>query len=208
MNEFTAGSCIRFGWETFKKRPGFFIAATILFIFISWLVGSIQKLSQFGLTHFTFLIISIGLAFLLDIGIRAFAIKAHDNVQAVKLEDLWHPESYFQYLIAVVLTGIVVVIGLILLIIPGIILVLMLAFVKLSVIDKKLGPIEAMRESMRITKGHRWELLALLLLLLLLNIVGAICLFIGLLVTIPITMIAMVHAYRTLEQLAGPAPAA
>jgi len=29
---FTAGSAIRFGWETFKKRPWFFVGATIVIV--------------------------------------------------------------------------------------------------------------------------------------------------------------------------------
>jgi uncharacterized membrane protein len=73
-----------------------------------------------------------------------------------------------------------------------------LMFVPYIVIDRGLGPIEAMKESWRVTKGHKWQLFLLFLALIGLNILGAIALIVGLLVTIPITMLAAAHAYRTL----------
>lgn len=206
METFSAGSCIRFGWETFKKRPAFLIGAVLIVFVLSSLVSSLNGFAaNDSLSHVLLTVVILLISFLIDIGCRNFSLKAHDNVQTVSLSDLWHPELYLSYVIAVLLTGICVIIGLILVIIPGIIIGLMLAFVKLIVVDQKLGPIDAMRESARLTKGYRWELFALILLLLLLNILGVVCLLIGLLVTVPITMLSMVHAYRTLHKLKGPA---
>jgi uncharacterized membrane protein len=72
------------------------------------------------------------------------------------------------------------------------------------VIDRDLGPIKAMKESKGITRGNKWPLLGFLLLLTLINLLGLIVLVVGLLVSIPISWLALVHAYRT---LAGAAPA-
>jgi uncharacterized membrane protein len=85
------------------------------------------------------------------------------------------------------------------LIIPGIILSMGLAFVPYLVVDRGLGPIEAIKESWRITKGHKWQLLLLFLALLGLNLLGLVALLIGIFVTVPITMLAFAHAYRTLN---------
>ena len=76
-------------------------------------------------------------------------------------------------------------------------------FFKYLIIDKGLGPIEALKESRRITTGQRWQLLLFVLILALLNILGALALFIGLFVTMPVTMIAMAHVYRGLEHKAS-----
>ncbi|HTR18586.1 MAG TPA: hypothetical protein VMH91_01235 [Candidatus Paceibacterota bacterium] len=78
-----------------------------------------------------------------------------------------------------------------------------LVFVRYLVIARGLGPVEALEESARITKSHRWGILWFLVLCLLLNVLGLVCLIVGLLVTIPVTSLALVHAYRTLEQKAG-----
>jgi uncharacterized membrane protein len=52
---------------------------------------------------------------------------------------------------------------------------------------------------MALTKGNRWKLFQLSLALLLLNILGLLALLVGLFVTIPVSFIAMVHAYRALK---------
>lgn len=49
------------------------------------------------------------------------------------------------------------------------------------------------------TKGSWLSLFLLGVVLAVINIVGALLLMIGLLVTIPISMLAMVHVYRTLS---------
>ena len=56
---------------------------------------------------------------------------------------------------------------------PGIIFALMFMFSTFIVIDRELGPIEAMKESHRITHGHKWKLLGFSLLLVLINLLGA-----------------------------------
>jgi len=83
---------------------------------------------------------------------------------------------------------------------------LTLMFAPYIVIAEGSGPMKALKESMRITKGHRWMLLWFIILCLLLNVVGLICIIIGLFVTIPVTGLAVVHAYRSLSQKAGPSP--
>jgi uncharacterized membrane protein len=55
-----------------------------------------------------------------------------------------------------------------------------------------------MKESSRITRGHKWPLFVFLLLLVLVNLAGLLALVVGLLVSMPVSMLAFVHAYRTL----------
>jgi uncharacterized membrane protein len=138
-----------------------------------------------------------------EIGLVTFALKAHDSVESVKINDLWNPKPFWFYLAGQILVGLVVILGFILLIVPGIILALGLLFSSYLIIDKGKGPIEAMKESWRITKGHKWQLLLFVLALAGLNILGFLLLLVGLLVTVPVTMLAMVHVYRKLEHAAS-----
>jgi hypothetical protein len=55
-----------------------------------------------------------------------------------------------------------------------------------------------MKESWRITKGHKWQLALLFLALLGINLLGVLALVVGVFVSVPITLIAFAHAYRTL----------
>jgi uncharacterized membrane protein len=104
---------------------------------------------------------------------------------------------------ATLLQGIIIVVGFILIIVPGIIAALMLCFTQLLVVDRKLGPLEALKESYHMTKGHLLQLFLFMLSLILLNIVGAILLLVGLLVTVPITLLAIAHVYMKIHSLQG-----
>ncbi|OGG58142.1 hypothetical protein A2853_01340 [Candidatus Kaiserbacteria bacterium RIFCSPHIGHO2_01_FULL_55_17] len=207
MNEFSVGACIRFGWETFKKRPWFVIGAVIISglfsVSYSYKTSSIQEIQT--ITPFLFL---IGLAYAavsiaISILITRFQLKAHDSVETLKYLDTLPARPYWKFIGGKIAVGIVVAVGFILLIVPGIIAALAFIFTPYLIVERKLWPIEAMKESARITKGHRWQLFLLSLALIGLNILGALALFVGLLVSIPVSMLAMVHAYRILEKHAG-----
>jgi hypothetical protein len=75
-------------------------------------------------------------------------------------------------------------------------------FATYFVVDKGMGPIEALKASARITKGNRMRLLALFAAGMLISLFGALALIVGLLVAIPVITLASVHAYRRLSAAA------
>ena len=190
---FSAFDALKFGWETFKKRPSFLMAVTAFIGLIACVTSAGAHAG--GLLKLAEVIIGI----FVGMGIVAFALKAEHDVHTADWEDLWHPHSFWPYLGGVLLAAVIIVCGLVLLIVPGLIALSMFAFVKYLIIDRDLGPIEALKESARITKGNRLEVLWLIVLLIAINIVGLCALIVGLLLTIPVSIIAMAHAYRTLE---------
>ena len=194
---------IKFGWETFKKRPWFFIGIVVGVIVLSSLLASISEENPRDALSILVSIAVVVINLLIEMGLVFFAIKAHDHVDNVTWQDLWHPQPFWKYLGLKILTTVIVVVGLILVIIPGVIAALALMFATYLLIDRNLGPIEAMKESVRITKGHRWQLFLLAISLVGLNILGAIALLVGLLVTVPVSLLAVAHAYRTLAGKAG-----
>ncbi len=207
MNTFTVGSCIRFGWETFKKRSWFFVGAGVVYLLISWAITFIASLIVGGGQGSALAtIISFPFNALLAMGVTAFILKAHDNVDSVKIADLWHPHNYWNFFLAYLIVFVSTIIGLLLLIVPGIIVAIMLGYSSYIIIDRGLAPIEALKESMRITKGYRWDLFVLVLACFGIAILGAICLLVGLFVALPVIMLAMVHAYRTLSKIAEVTP--
>ena len=168
------------------------------------LTGSAQEPSIIGT------VINLALGTLLSMGATAFYLAAHDNPATADLSLLWHPRPFWKYLGASILLALAVAIGFVLLIVPGIILGLMFMFTTFVVIERELGPIDAMSESHRLTRGHKWQLLGFVLLLLLINVLGLLALVVGLLVSIPVSTLAFVHAYRVLggKPEARPADAA
>ncbi|MGH6793024.1 MAG: hypothetical protein ACRECF_09850 [Methyloceanibacter sp.] len=208
--EFSIKSALGFGWETFKKRPWFFIGATLVILLAYIAVGALTGLIDLALTggdaenpsHLGSLLDWL-IGTLISMGVVAFYLHTHDNPAGVTLSQLWHPKPYLKYLAATILVGLTILLGLLLLIVPGIIFGLMFMFTSFIVIDRELGPIDAMKESKRITSGHKWPLLWFLLVLALINLAGAIALVVGLLVTVPVTSLAFTHAYRVLAAKAG-----
>ncbi len=210
--EFSIKSALNFGWETFKRRPWFFVGATLVIFLLYIVAGALTVTIDYALTGDTENHSGVGsildwlIGTLISMGVVAFYLKAHDNPEQVTLSALWHPHPYWSYLAATVLVGLVIVLGLLLLIVPGIIFGLMFMFTSFIVIDRALGPIDAMKESKRITSGYRWRLLGFILLLALINLAGVIALVVGLLVTVPVTSIAFANAYRVLSDRAGVQP--
>ncbi len=100
------------------------------------------------------------------------------------------------FIIASVLYGLAMIGGLLLLIIPGVFVAVKFYFFDIIIVDKKLGPIGALQRSWNITKGRWWSVFGLLILLILFNLAGMLALLVGLLVTVPVSWMAMVCAYR------------
>lgn len=204
---------IRFGWETFKKRPWFLVGITFLIMIVSGVasnLGNNIEHAQGAALVMSLIALFVGIVaqVFIKMGSINVALKAHEDVAATQLEDLWAPEMFWQYFLASIVTGILIVIGFILLIVPGIYLALRFIFVPYLVVDRKLEVGAALRESTRITEGRKWQLLGFVLLCVLVNIAGALLLAVGLLVSIPVTMLAFAHAYRTLEHAASEVVAA
>ncbi|MEM1312129.1 MAG: DUF975 family protein [Patescibacteria group bacterium] len=72
------------------------------------------------------------------------------------------------------------------------------SFVVQFIVDKDLGPLNSIKASWTATKGKFTRLLLFYLQLLGLNILGLLALGIGLLITIPLTNIAVTYAYKEL----------
>jgi uncharacterized membrane protein len=211
MNSFSIKESISFGWTTFKSRPWLFVGVGVLVFAISFLAQLPSKMTDdlsglngalLGILAF---VISTGVSLVLDMGKTAFYLRAHDSAEHATVRDLWHPHPFWKFVGASVLAGLATLIGLILLIVPGIIIAIMVAFSTYAVIDLELGPIEAIKHSARLTKGHRWHLFRFGLVLLGLNLLGFIVLIVGLIVTIPISILAVVHVYRKLSESLLPA---
>lgn len=209
--QFTVGSAIGFGWETFKKRPWFFVGATVVILLLYGAISAITTGIDAAIggsaddPTLVGTLVNFVLGTFVGMGVTAFYLAAHDNPETVDLTTLWHPEPFWKFLLASILVGLTIGIGFVLLIVPGIIAAIFFMFTHFVVIDKGLGPIEAMKESMRIGRGYRWPLLGLIVLLALIMMAGLLALIVGILVAMPVAALAATHAYRTLSGQAGPA---
>lgn len=191
---FTVKELLSFGWTAFQKRPWFFVGTVLVYAIIQFVLGALQEAMP-GAVSF---LLSFFVSTLISLGLMSVYLKAHEDTAAPTLKDLWNPAPFWRYLGASILIALAVGVGLLLLIVPGIIVALGLSMGGYLVIDKGYGPIKALKESWAMTRGSRVKLFLFALAVLALGIIGAIPFGLGLLVVAPVTMLATVHAYRTL----------
>lgn len=198
--KFSINEAIRFGWNTMKSNLGFFIGLLILVFLFSSLSSIIAaKATEANIfLGIIFYIADFSLSIIISIGLVKIALRFCDNEKG-RFADLFSQYPLFpQYLVGSILYGLIVFAGTILLIIPGIIWGIQFCLYDYFIVDKGLGPIEALKRSSAITRGVKWDLFGFFLILSGINLLGALCLLIGLFVTIPTTMVALAFVYRKL----------
>jgi uncharacterized membrane protein len=100
-------------------------------------------------------------------------------------------------IIAAVLVSILVTIGFILLVIPGIIALFLTYFTTLYIVDDDAtSPVTAISDSVKLISSNVGDALLLALLNVLVLIAGVIALLVGLVVAYPVTALASAYAYR------------
>lgn len=198
--KFSISEAIHFGWNTMKSNLGFFIGL-LIFVFLFTSLSSIIAAKATEANIFLgiiFYIADFSLSIIISIGLVKIALRFCDNEKG-RFADLFSQYPLFpQYLVGSILYGLIVFAGTILLIIPGIIWGIQFCFYDYFIVDKGLGPIEALKRSSAITRGVKWDLFVFFLILSGINLLGALCLLIGLFVTIPTTMVALAFVYRKL----------
>jgi len=69
-------------------------------------------------------------------------------------------------------------------------------FFQAAMVDRNMGVLEAFRESSRLTRGNRWTVIGLFIVVLLITLAGMMMLCIGLIFTIPLTTLTWFIAYK------------
>lgn len=205
MKKFSIGKEISYGWETAKAHLPFFVVIILITGIVNFapniLVQNMQKdvpvLS--GLLSLVLWVVSM----LVSLGLIKITLKIIDN-KKTEIVDLFNGyPQLLNFVVASIIYSIIVVVGLILLIVPGIIFSIKYHFYSYLIVDRNMGPLEALKKSGDITKGSKWQLFLLGLACGLVNLVGLLALGIGLLITVPLTMLAYAHVYRKLLGTSG-----
>jgi uncharacterized membrane protein len=199
--KFEIEEMIRDGWEATKANLNTVIVLTIvggLAIGIpSWIAEVLERSSPF--LSGVFRLASAIMSLIVGIGALRVSLRLLDG-QPVAVGDLFSADwsLFSRYLVATISYSLIVGFGLLLLVIPGLMFAVRFAFYGYFVVDRDVGPHEALAQSETATQGARLDLFLLGLLLIVLNVLGAMLLFIGLLISIPVSTLAVARAYRTL----------
>lgn len=196
--KFAIDEAIEYGWEAMKPKFWFF-AAVLAFVFIIHVALS-YLMERSGSLNWVLIIIYYMICILFSIGLVKIALNVYNKKKAKFLDLVNSYEMFLDYLVATIIYAVIVMIGTILLIVPGVILSMKLMFYPYFIVEKKMGPIAALKKSWEITVDHKAILFFFSLVSGLINIIGVLVLGIGLFVSIPVTLMAQAYVYK---QLAG-----
>ncbi len=203
---FNFSDVLGYGWRVMTKNFWFFVGLGFLFLIITFLptavrfgIGFMHLPKALNLTAVILLeIAGWALSMFLSIGIVKIALSFCDE-QKPAIETLFAARGCFwRYVGTMILYCFIMYAGILLLIFPGIIWAIKFSLCGYFVVDKGLGPIEALKASSRTTMGMKWDLFALGIVCAGINILGMICLFVGMFATYPIVIVANALVYRQL----------
>jgi len=194
-------AALQFGWDTLRNNFAFFLKLLIV-LFAAMLVPAliVGKISIIMGSVF-----AVPLQFLvfvwqmiLSMGILKISLKLYDQ-QAVEISDLWSMVNRtLDFVIVRVAVILLVSFGLILFIVPGLIWLVQFYPAGYLVVDRGTGAIAALKAGSQISKGVKLPLILFVFTLALLNLLGALFMGIGLMITMPVSILASTYVYRQL----------
>lgn len=198
------GESIQFGWNTLRSSALFVIGVTLVAFFVPTIIEwAGDRAFDRGIQEFGMSVIATLISSTFALGLAKIYLRFTDAEKPI-FENLFDGLARLHiYIAAMIIMWIAVFMGLVLLVVPGIIFLLRLWFVGFVVVDERVGPLEAIQRSWDITRGYTMDLFLLFILLLGLNLLGLIALVVGLLVTLPITGLALAYVYRHIKPKAS-----
>jgi hypothetical protein len=189
------------GWRLFKSRASVFVVS-MLFLFLSWAVLEIAVVLLHRLGFVVWLVLHLGWLFLFSgmlVGLHVMALKSVDG-EIPHVGDLFGSlERGPAYLLALSIYCLAVSGGLVFLIVPGIYLAIRYCLFAQVITDTSASALAALRKAAALAQGNWAPLGALFLIAFLLNIAGMALLGLGLIISFPVSLLAIAGFYRSLQ---------
>lgn len=206
------GESISYGWKKFQENAGPFVilmlivlAVTFVVTMIGWLVllpaisgsrgSAILSLIGFSVV----MVLQFVVAFFMQAGVYRAGLGVTKGTKP-DLSMLTDTTNMGPFALTVILVGLGAFVGFILCIIPGIVWLIFTAYAPIIAIDKGVGPGDAIKQSIDWVKENFGQVFLILLVSYLVYYVGTILCYVGVLVTGPIALVAIIYSYRALTQ--------
>ncbi len=202
--QFVAGDALAYGWSGFKNNIGPLALIALVVLLANIVANWLQWGTDGVLLSFVMNLASTFISLVISLGLIRAALAILDG-HTPEIGDLLSTKDLVPYIVASLLVTLLVGVGLVLCIVPGLIAGFLLQFYGYAIVDRRIGastvapqsdPIGAMRASFEITSSNVGSLIVLAILSILLNLVGILLCGVGLLVTLPVTAIAIAYAWR------------
>jgi len=194
MESFSKRGALSSAFNILKNHFWRIFGFVLLMNIISFSLQTINEKVEMPILFQTiFAIMTSAVGVIINMGFIKFCLDYVDNRQDGFADIYSSYPLFWKYLGTSILYGLIVTGGLFLLIIPGFIWAYKFYFSQYLVIDKGLSPIAALKESSRITNGHKWNLFIFSII------------FVGLLFvpTIPFIVMAIAAYYTMINPFIG-----
>ena len=201
VRKFMFSDVLRVAWKTYVSQIwilsglviGYVIISLALCLFIPYPVQGTMSIASI-----TIMLLSLVLTLLFSLGYTQNMFQALDGEEPQFSAYGQQSRKIFTLLFASLIYLVTVVIGLALLILPGLYLAIRLQFFYLSIVEEDTSILDSLKRSWKITKGQEISLLLLLLLVIGLVVLGIAFFIIGIFVTSPIICLIYCYVFRKL----------
>ena len=193
---FSIVAVLKEGWELTKNNIAFLVIYQIIWFIAAYIfLGSEWKWTMAPLLVVGWIILILGKMGLFN---SVLLLTKGEKPSFDQFYQNW--PHFISWVVASILVGLMFFIGLILFIVPGFYVLARFGLFPFFILDKHLGPIEAIRQASQATEGPRirWQLFLLFLTIIVLNLLGLFIFGVGLLITVPVTSLALAIVYRQL----------
>jgi uncharacterized membrane protein len=212
IQQFSVGDAFNWAWNKFGKNALALIVAYLVYRVVSAVFSIATRLaSRLGEQTTSAGLVAGLLAvalilYVLSLGWEVFTWAALltgcldiADGKPVTIGSFFKPRNFGQVILAALLVGVLTAVGFVLLIIPGIIFAVLASFTIFFVIDRSLGPVEALKASIAMVRSNIGEVLLALFAVVATTIVGFLACVVGLLVAVPVAALVMTYTYRKLS---------
>jgi uncharacterized membrane protein len=204
-----AGSSYSIGWKVLTTTFVELLVISIVYMVLSGPIATVQwKVDSFE--WFLVPLVLFGIAYgifvagPIDYGAKWVFLKAVRG-ERIEVRDIFitFQRNYWNVIIANVVVSIIIGLGIVMLIVPGIIFACRLAFVPYLVVDREMDVMDALRVSWDMTRGYGWQIFLMGLLAIPVVLLGLICLFVGVIVSVMWISAAFAVMYHAVEMKDG-----
>ena len=189
---------LEFGWKKTRQHSGLLFQVLVTLFALQVMYAIVSRVLENSAIGFLAILALVFAEFVVGVGLTLVALRLAQGKHAEYKNIIPPADVLWRYALANLLAGLVIFVGFIFLIVPGIYFMLRFSMVRFAVLEGA-GVMESLRKSSKLTEGIKWQLLLFMIVMCLANLLGLLFFFVGLLVTIPVTLIAYAHIYQKLH---------
>jgi uncharacterized membrane protein len=196
---FSIGDAVAYGWSAYWRNLASLVLIGIVIIAVNIVFSAAATWVDSIVPQLLIQFVGFLVSMLLALGWIRVSLEVTRGVRPT-IGELFRFDGYGPYIGASIAFAIGFYVGLILFVVPGVIFAVVDGFHGFVIAERPgVGVLDSLKESADLTRGHRWQLLGLGIVLLLINFVGVILFVVGLVFTLGIAVIAWAYTYRVLR---------